>query len=124
MFLCISRMLYCEIVSGESIMLFGIIIFITWLWLRSLYPLLWWPIGCASINFWDLTLGMLLITSGYKLIQKILKKICDLCKSFVEKLQPLYMCIRINLKDIWQDKIFRYTLSLLIIFYIVIMIRL
>ena len=117
MFLCISYILYQELKDFGSIVLSVFIISAAWLLLHFKFPLSCWTIGHLSIGFWDLSLGMLAITSVYRLIQEIWIETSCLRKKIIRKLKPLFLIMR----DIRQDKLFRNTLIALIALYVIIM---
>lgn len=119
MFLCISYILYQELKDFESIVLSVFIISAAWQLLHFRLPLSCWTIGPLSIGFWDLSLGMLTITSVYKLIQEIWIETSCLRKKIIRKLKPLFLIIR----DIRQDKLFCNTLIALIALYVITMIK-
>lgn len=119
MFLCISYILYCELRNFESIVLTGGAIFATWLLLHFQCPMPWWTIGCVSIGFWDLSLGLLAITTGYRMMFKLWGETASLREAFIGRFAPLCLTI----KEIWQDKLYRYTLIILLLLYLYILIN-
>lgn len=117
MFLCVSYILYQELKDFESKVLSVFIMSAAWLLLHFKFPLSCWTIGHLSIGFWDLSLGMLAITSVYRLIQEIWIETSCSRKKMIRKLKPLFLIIR----DIRQDNLFRNTLIALIALYVIIM---
>lgn len=115
MFLCISYILYQELKGFESKVLSVFIISVAWLLLHFKFPMPCWTIGHFSIGFWDLSLGMLAITSVYRLIQEIWLETSCSRKKIIRKLNPLFLIIA----DIRQDKLFRNTLIVLIVLYVI-----
>lgn len=117
MFLCVSHILYQELKDFESIVLSVFIISAAWLLLHFKLPLSCWTIGCLSVGFWELSFGLLAITSVYRLIEEIWIETSCLRKKIIRKLKPLFLILR----DIRQDKLFRNTLIALIALYVIIM---
>ena len=121
MFLCVSYILYQELKDFESKFLSVFIISAAWLLLHFKLPMPCWTVGQLSIGFWDLSIGMLAITSVYRLIQEIwIKTICSR-KKIIRKLKSLFLIL--ILRDIRQDKLFRNTLIALIELYVIIMLK-
>lgn len=119
MFLCVSYILYQELKDFESKFLSVFIISAAWLLLHFKLPMPCWTVGQLSIGFWDLSIGMLAITSVYRLIQEIWIETSRLRKKIIRKLKPLFLSIA----DIWQDKLFRNTLIALIVLYVIAMVK-
>ena len=119
MFLCISYILYQELKDFESKVLSVFLISAAWLLLHAKLPMSCWIIGQISIGFWDLSFGMLTITSVYKLIQEIWIETSSSRKKIIRKLNPLFLLIA----DIRQDKLFRNTLIVLIVLYVITMVK-
>lgn len=121
MFLCVSYILYQELKDFESKFLSVFIISAAWLLLHFKLPMPCWTVGQLSIGFWDLSIGMLAITSVYRLTQEIwIKTICSR-KKIIRKLKSLFLIL--ILRDIRQDKLFRNTLIALIALYVIIMLK-
>lgn len=70
-FLCISYILYCELKNLESIVYWGVLVVTLWGLLHLQMPLQWWMIGNLSICFWDLSIGLLVLTSVFCLFRHI-----------------------------------------------------
>lgn len=119
MFLCISYILYQELKDFESKVLSVFIISVAWLLLHFKFPVSCWTVGQLSIGFWDLSLGMLIITSVYQLIREIWIESSCSRKMIINRLRPLHLIIT----DIWEDKLFRHTLIALMVLYVIIMVK-
>lgn len=118
-FLCISYILYYELKDIESMVLSSFVISAVWLLFHFKLPILFWNVGQISIGFWDLSLGMLTITSVYRLIQEIWIETSCSRKKITKKLRPLHLITT----DIWEDKLFRNTLIALIVLYVITLIK-
>lgn len=70
-FLCISYILYCELKNLESIVYWGVLVVTLWGLLHLQMLLQWWMIGNLSICFWDLSIGLLVLTSVFCLFRHI-----------------------------------------------------
>lgn len=121
MFLCVSYILYQELKDFESITLSVFIISAAWFLLHFKLPMLCWTVGQLSIGFWDLSLGVLAITSVCRLIQKIWIETSCLRKKIIRKLKSLFLIL--ILRDIRQDKLFRNTLIVLFVLYVITMVK-
>lgn len=118
MFLCISYILYQELKDFESMALSVFIILAAWLLLHFKPPMSCWTVGQITVGFWDLSLGMLAITSFCRLIQEIWIETSNSRKKIIRKLKPFFFIIA----DIRQDKLFRNTLIALVVVYMMIII--
>lgn len=114
-FLCISRIVYCELRTIERTIYWGVLIAALWVLLRFQIPLHWCVIGGFSISFWDLSIGLLVLTSVFCLVQYVWEGMTKIRKrlwTFIELLD-------VYIKEVWQDKLFAFTLIAIIILYVV-----
>lgn len=102
-FLCISYILYCELKNLESIVYWGVLVVTLWGLLHLQMPLQWWMIGNLSICFWDLSIGLLVLTSVFCLFRHIWVETIMMRK----ELWNLVESFGAYIKDVWQDKLIR-----------------
>lgn len=100
-FLCISYILYCELRTLESIVYWGVLIAALWGLLHFQTPLQWWMIGNFSVSFWDLSIGLLALTSVFCLFRHIWVETTMMRK----ELWNLVESFGAYIKDVWQDKL-------------------
>ena len=137
-FLCISYILYCELKNLESIVYWGVLVVTLWGLLHLQMPLQWWMIGNLSICFWDLSIGLLVLTSVFCLFRHIWvetimmrKELQNLVESFGayikdvwqdklirKKLWNLVEPLGVYINDVWQDKLFAFTLIAILVLYV------
>ena len=137
-FLCISYILYCELKNLESIVYWGVLVVTLWGLLHLQMPLQWWMIGNLSICFWDLSIGLLVLTSVFCLFRHIWvetimmrKELWNLVESFGayikdvwqdklirKKLWNLVEPLGVYINDVWQDKLFAFTLIAILVLYV------
>lgn len=113
-FLCISYILYCELKNLESIVYWGVLVVTLWGLLHLQMPLQWWMIGNLSICFWDLSIGLLVLTSVFCLFRHIWVETIMMRKELWNLVEPLGVYIN----DVWQDKLFAFTLIAILVLYV------
>lgn len=99
-FLCISYILYCELKNLESIVYWGVLVVTLWGLLHLQMPLQWWMIGNLSICFWDLSIGLLVLTSVFCLFRHIWVETIMMRK----ELWNLVESFGAYIKDVWQGQ--------------------
>lgn len=114
MFLCISHILYYELEDIESIVCSSFFLTAVWLILRTQMPIPWWTFENFSIEFWDLSFGLLALTATYRMVIEFILWLWSCSIQFRMALQEIA-------KEIWEDNLLSWTLIILLMLYMILM---
>jgi len=119
-FLCISYILYHELRNIEDTILSIFSLVMLWLLLRTQIPIEWWKTGHYNICFWDLSLGLLIVTATIRMMENICQWVWTKTREQREQFMDLVKHIAL---EVWQDKLLSFTLISILILYVASMIK-
>lgn len=110
MFLCLSYLLYCELKDIEGIVCSSFVLTVIWLLLRMAVQIAWCRVGNIAVSFWDLSIGLLVLTASFCLLKMFLRWLMAFTSNMRKRLIDIAL-------EIGQDKLLAYTLLSLLLLY-------